>query len=128
MGKKPVQAKFRPGARLNERSRLGMGKRLQAGVCRWCRCRDDDACPQGCGWLDQGHTLCTACEGVEQAWNALEVQRLPNMVRAFFRGFLVGSEDERGAVSLKNPYSGGTGQTWRYWEHGYSAGKKDLEG
>ena len=35
------------------------------GVCRKCGCTDERACPQGCAWTDETHTLCTACEGKE---------------------------------------------------------------
>jgi hypothetical protein len=34
---------------------------LKTGVCRYCGCTDDRACPGGCGWLDEMHTICSAC-------------------------------------------------------------------
>jgi hypothetical protein len=40
----------------------------RAGVCRWCGCTDRSPCDDGteaCRWVDAGHTLCSACAGVE---------------------------------------------------------------
>lgn len=31
------------------------------GECTVCRCTDDFGCPEGCGWADIDHTLCTNC-------------------------------------------------------------------
>ncbi len=31
------------------------------GVCRYCGCTFDNACPQGCEWLDSEQTFCSAC-------------------------------------------------------------------
>lgn len=31
------------------------------GVCRVCGCTDDHACPGGCSWADDEHTLCSRC-------------------------------------------------------------------
>lgn len=31
------------------------------GVCRVCGCTDDHACPGGCSWSDDEHTLCSRC-------------------------------------------------------------------
>jgi hypothetical protein len=28
------------------------------GRCRYCRCTDARACPDGCAWLDKEHTVC----------------------------------------------------------------------
>lgn len=28
------------------------------GVCRICGCVDEQACPEGCAWADETHTLC----------------------------------------------------------------------
>lgn len=33
------------------------------GTCRQCGCTDDRACEGGCHWVDDGHTLCSACDG-----------------------------------------------------------------
>jgi hypothetical protein len=32
------------------------------GVCRVCGCTDNAACPDGCYWVDDSHTLCSECE------------------------------------------------------------------
>lgn len=32
-----------------------------SGVCRECGCTDEAACPGGCSWADEGHTLCSEC-------------------------------------------------------------------
>jgi len=34
---------------------------IVGGVCRYCLCSDQYACPQGCSWLDAEHTICSAC-------------------------------------------------------------------
>lgn len=31
------------------------------GVCRYCLCTDEAACPGGCCWLDDDHSICSAC-------------------------------------------------------------------
>jgi len=31
------------------------------GTCKLCGCWDAKACPGGCSWVDEDHTLCTAC-------------------------------------------------------------------
>lgn len=31
------------------------------GVCRYCRCVDARACPDGCSWIDREETICSAC-------------------------------------------------------------------
>ena len=28
-----------------------------AGVCKYCGCTQDRACPEGCGWVDDGATV-----------------------------------------------------------------------
>lgn len=102
---------------------------LRPGRCRWCRCTDRAACPQGCGWVDRAQTLCTACRGVDAAWAKLEAARLPNMHRAFFRGFMTGSADpdraiDWGRTPRSNPYASRQGA--RYWAVGYVAGAQAL--
>jgi hypothetical protein len=96
---------------------------LRSGVCRFCRCWDFDPCPNVCGWADRAQTLCTECVQVNRAWVALTVSRKPNMVHAFFRGFMAGSNDER-MTEQKNPYT--AGETARYWTRGYDAGAAEL--
>jgi hypothetical protein len=34
------------------------------GVCRHCGCTDKRAGPGGCYWIDQEHTICSACDGI----------------------------------------------------------------
>jgi hypothetical protein len=31
------------------------------GTCRVCGCTEFEACPGGCAWADETHTLCTNC-------------------------------------------------------------------
>jgi hypothetical protein len=96
---------------------------LRPGTCRWCRCSHFNPCPDGCGWADPEQTLCTECVAIEHAWRALPPPRLPNMVRAFFRGFVVGADDARRCLMpAGNPYA--TSQSSRYWERGRVAGEQ----
>lgn len=32
-----------------------------AGVCKYCGCTNERACPGGCSWVDPSLTICTAC-------------------------------------------------------------------
>jgi hypothetical protein len=34
------------------------------GTCIVCGCTDARACPGGCFWIDEEHTLCSACAGL----------------------------------------------------------------
>lgn len=34
---------------------------LVPGICRYCGCVDERACPGGCTWADNAHTICSAC-------------------------------------------------------------------
>ena len=31
------------------------------GTCRYCGCTFDNACPEGCEWVDDEQTICSAC-------------------------------------------------------------------
>lgn len=112
------------------------------GWCRWCGCTYERACPQGCGWANANHTLCTACVHVDTEWRRLKSTRPPNRL-SFFRGFMAGSEDERAvdvglahgriaraigrggrATPPSNPYR--TGMRHRYWQLGFDAGAKEA--
>jgi hypothetical protein len=42
-----------------------MGFSLGSGVCRACGCTDDEACEDGCFWVDPEHTLCSQCASKE---------------------------------------------------------------
>lgn len=35
----------------------------QKGTCRACGCTENAACPEGCAWADDSHTICTSCAG-----------------------------------------------------------------
>jgi hypothetical protein len=35
--------------------------KYEQGVCRFCGCIDNKACPGGCVWMDKAHTLCSVC-------------------------------------------------------------------
>ncbi len=37
------------------------GSVLVPGVCSVCGCTEDEACPGGCYWADDDHTLCSNC-------------------------------------------------------------------
>lgn len=104
---------------------------LRPGRCRWCRCTYEEPCPGSCGWANREQTLCTACVDVERAWRRLPTKK-PNMVRAFFRGFMVGADDERAIdhprgrqAVAHNPYSA-NGQTAPYWSAGFTAGRREA--
>jgi hypothetical protein len=91
------------------------------GRCRFCRCTPRKACPGGCSWVNREESLCSSCIVVALAWEAIPVAHMPNMRRAFFRGWATGSGDAR-ADGPVNPYSRGAHTpTWKYWEHGYTA-------
>jgi len=93
----------------------------RAGVCRFCRCTHFNPCPEGCWWADRAQTLCSGCADVDAAWRRVRLQKLPNMRRAFARGF----EAARWATEParpKNPYR--PGRTALYWQLGFTAGEK----
>ncbi len=45
-------------------------KNYSFGVCRVCLCTDQEACPEGCEWTDESHSLCSACEGLSESEEA----------------------------------------------------------
>lgn len=94
------------------------------GTCRWCGCHEDRACPQMCGWANAKQTLCTACVNVDREWKQQPTRR-ENMRRAFFRGYLVGSADERAIDGNINPFRQGAAQRGS-WERGRVAGAKEA--
>lgn len=102
MGKFPVQDRYRPGARLNARPRR----------CRWCK-----------GPLGLSVDVCWRCVVVEQAWQSITRSRVPSLRRAFFRGYVVGAQDDRATGDGLNPYARGT--TADYWQLGHDAGVAD---
>lgn len=105
------------------------------GTCRWCGCTYEEACPGGCAWANAKGTLCTACVNVDREWSLQKTAHPPNMRRAFFRGYMVGSDDERAEHGLtggrgeraigSNPYSQGAAQRG-FWARGRDAGAKDA--
>jgi hypothetical protein len=89
------------------------------GRCRFCRCTPRAACPGGCSWVSRDQTLCSACIPVALAWEAIAIAHMPNMRRAFFRGWAAGDGDPRADTPV-NPYSRGAHTpTWRYFELGF---------
>lgn len=97
---------------------------LRGGTCRWCRCTELNACPQGCGWADRDQTLCTACVDVDAAWS-VKAKKAPNGRRAFFRGFMAGRGDDRAtdwpsgnSKRPSNPYIVKT-SAYRNWDDGF---------
>lgn len=34
---------------------------IESGQCFFCSCTDDNACEEGCSWVDGLHTVCSAC-------------------------------------------------------------------
>jgi hypothetical protein len=101
------------------------------GKCRWCGCTYEEPCPGSCGWANAKQTLCTACVNLDREWSHLP-KRIPNMRRAFFRGYMVGSDDERadlgGLYSRavgSNPYPKGAAQR-NWWQRGFDAGRKEA--
>lgn len=41
-------------------SRHMAGIELTPGVCRYCGCTDALGCAEGCWWIDEEHTVCSA--------------------------------------------------------------------
>lgn len=96
------------------------------GRCRFCGCTYHNPCPAGCGWANREQTLCSECRAIDRAWQAQPASlRLPNMVRAFFRGFTAATDDAR-ALETRNPYRAPRSRTSRFWEHGFAAGTRLL--
>lgn len=101
-------------------------RRNQPGCCRWCGCTYEDPCPGSCGWANADQTLCTACVDVDREWRRLTASRKPNMVRAFFRGFMAGSDDERATESSsKSPYTKDS-ESSKYWWFGVGGGARQA--
>lgn len=61
------------------RNQDGKASELPAGICCVCLCTEEDACEEGCGWVDRRRTLCTACvelsdeQRVEKRRDSLEL-------------------------------------------------------
>jgi len=53
------------------------------GTCRVCGCTDDNACEQGCWWVDEEHTLCSSCGGTpaDLAYALKDIARLRGKYR-----------------------------------------------
>jgi len=96
--------------------------RERPGRCRWWGCTYEEPCPGSCGWANREQTLCTACVDVDREWKRqTRLAHRPNMRRAFFRGFMAGSDDER-ADSQDSPYA--RRETRAYWQIGFDAGRR----
>lgn len=91
------------------------------GRCRFCGCAYRTPCPGGCAWTDDSMTLCTACRVVDEAWRQ-QARQLPNMRRAFFRGFAAAAGDPR-ATERTNPYAS-SGDTCLWWDTGFRVGQQ----
>ena len=57
-------------------------RRLAPGRCAGCGCTEMDACEGGCGWADDGKTLCTRCltrlDGIP---DDPDLDHLPNVIK-----------------------------------------------
>lgn len=51
---------------LRDRLAIGLASPI-GGVCLQCGCTDEHACEDGCSWVDESHTRCSACPAEEQA-------------------------------------------------------------
>lgn len=49
------------GAKRKGKAKPKRQRAATPGTCRVCGCTDDAACPDGCAWANQTHTLCTSC-------------------------------------------------------------------
>ncbi len=49
---------------------------LEPGVCQFCGCTEERACPQGCSWTDEDATLCTVCEDLAFELGLSQLDRL----------------------------------------------------
>lgn len=37
------------------------------GVCRWCKCTENNPCENGCSWAGRLNTLCSECVPIDDA-------------------------------------------------------------
>ena len=51
--------------RKRRRSRRPRAKQTPVDTCKVCGCTDDDPCEDGCSWVEDLHTLCSACVEAE---------------------------------------------------------------
>lgn len=94
------------------------------GRCRFCGCTDLRGCPEGCWWVNTPRTVCSSCEDVQRAWLELAPKhRLPNMTRAFARGFRAANGRELGDLR-SNPFV--SRLFAKYWELGASGVLREL--
>lgn len=64
---------------------------LTPGVCRWCRCTDDNPCANGCSLVERTQTLCSECVPLDKALETVTGRReLAEFVQE--HGFLVGRQ------------------------------------
>ena len=97
------------------------------GMCRFCRCTFVRPCPGiPCAWADSSESLCTGCVDIDRAWARLP-RRAPNMRRAFARGFMAATGDDRvDSAAVGNPYDT-AGPTAAWWDVGVLAGLASLQ-
>ena len=99
--------------------------RPAGGFCKFCGCSKRAPCPGGCAWVDEGRTICTACAECAIAWAQL-MAPAPDQVRAFARGFFLGSKDRRG-LAIANPYGVDELVAARYFDVGRTMGREALQ-
>lgn len=46
---------------------------LEPGICHACQCTDEWGCDVGCEWMDETHTLCSACVAIAEAVTGLDL-------------------------------------------------------
>lgn len=106
---------------------------MAAGRCRFCGCTEINACPGGCYWIDAREDVCNQCDLIALAWQDLP-RKSPNMVAAFFRGFVQASGDLRvrrfvvvtDAPDGGNPYPARSKPSL-FFEAGAEAGRRVAE-
>lgn len=111
---------------------------MRSGICMFCGCSHFNPCPAGCSWANREQTVCTECTVIRNAFvrtvaAAGRVANFAPMARAFFRGFVTGSGDERATdfttsryhkTNATNPYGvrGRSADRRRFWDLGFKRG------
>jgi hypothetical protein len=62
--------------------------RITPGQCRYCGCTDERACPGGCWWMDEAHTICSRCSAApdQAAAVALGLSRARRLLKLIHGG------------------------------------------
>lgn len=64
---------------------------LVPGRCRWCGCTEENACANGCSWVERSYTLCSECVPLDKALQTIAGRReLAEFLQE--HGFLVGQQ------------------------------------